>query len=140
MKRPVPTYPKPRIPALEDLAVLRLASDMASRAFPAGDPRDYDRINDTLMLSLAAWVIAAVHPGDFLRGVLTNDLRLAVDHADRESMGAISAVVCWLVNNAPASCWGSEDAFTSWRSVTPVQRAQCLEHSRRWGRFFLEEA
>ena len=53
-------------------------------------------------------------PGSFLRHVLENDLRGAVNRADEVSAAALSAIVRFLVNYAPIVAWGSAEAVEGW--------------------------
>ncbi len=52
--------------------------------------------------------------GGFLEACISNDLAEAVRRADEISLGAISAVVAWLYNEAPAACWGSHEKAVAW--------------------------
>jgi hypothetical protein len=52
--------------------------------------------------------------GHFLTAVLSNDLYMAVNRADEENQKAIVDYIKWLVNYAPAECWGSPDHVKSW--------------------------
>jgi len=57
-----------------------------------------------------------VQTGDFLRAVISNDLREAVARADDENMRNIPAIVNWLYWEAPSECWGSPEKYQEWIS------------------------
>jgi len=80
----------------------------------ATDPRDYARIPGSTMGSLDNYIERGIRPGDFLEGVITNNLKRAVFHADEENQRAIIALAVYLYNRAPENCWGSEENFRSW--------------------------
>jgi len=63
---------------------------------------------------LLRYINEGILPGDFLQGILTNDLVRAFSHADRENKGNIPAYVAWLYNNAPVGCWGSRIRVENW--------------------------
>lgn len=52
--------------------------------------------------------------GRFLTAVLENDLAAAIGRADADSQAGLSRIVCFLVNYAPTTCWGSPDAVRRW--------------------------
>lgn len=52
--------------------------------------------------------------GGFLTALLSNDLKETCARADWENRPAIPALVLWLYNEAPASCWGSPAAVEAW--------------------------
>jgi hypothetical protein len=59
--------------------------------------------------------LAARRPvGHFLTAVLSNDLTEAALRADLFVRPYIADVVRFLVNYAPASCWGSKQAVAAW--------------------------
>jgi hypothetical protein len=55
-------------------------------------------------------------PGDFLQGIIANDLRQAVHHADNNNRRMIVEWVLWFRSNAPASCHGSRAKMIAWAS------------------------
>lgn len=52
--------------------------------------------------------------GHFLRAVLENDLKGAVDRADDVNIKVLPAYVVYLYNEAPAGCWGSKERVQNW--------------------------
>jgi hypothetical protein len=56
--------------------------------------------------------------GDFMRSVLSNDLRGAVGRADSQNIYLLHEYVSWLWNEAPAGAWGSPAKVDAWLSRT----------------------
>jgi len=53
-------------------------------------------------------------PGGFLRAVLENDLKGAVNRADSNNLRNLVAYSYFLYNDAPADCYGSPAAVAAW--------------------------
>ena len=64
-----------------------------------------------------SYVMKGRKTGDFLRGVLENDLTMSVLHADRRNQACLESWVDWLVWYAPPTCWGSPDKVRAWIKV-----------------------
>ena len=64
--------------------------------------------------AIRRYVIQGYKPGDFLTGVITNNLRQAVGHADETNLPLLKTYVQWFYNEAPGSCWGSVQAMNEW--------------------------
>ena len=52
--------------------------------------------------------------GDFLRAVISNDLRNAVGYADDDNLTNLPAFVAYFHNIAPGPCWGSPEKYLAW--------------------------
>lgn len=52
-------------------------------------------------------------PGDFLWGVLTNDLVYAVSYADPDNRDRIAHLTLYLARNFPDAIWGNETLVTA---------------------------
>ena len=52
--------------------------------------------------------------GDFLEGLLTNDLQKACSHADSRNQRLIYYYSAWLYNKAPGGCYGSKERYREW--------------------------
>jgi hypothetical protein len=63
---------------------------------------------------LALYLAHGVMPGDFLSAVLVNDLAEAVSRSDEDSFQALSPLMRFLFNHAPAASWGSLDKVSVW--------------------------
>lgn len=58
------------------------------------------------------------HPvGSFLFYLFANNLALACANADETNRKLIFEWARWLWNEAPASCWGSEDKVRGWQDA-----------------------
>jgi len=78
------------------------------------DPRDTDRIPEHMMESIKGYTEHHTPVGDFLSGVICNDLIRACRTADSTSIQIIPAYVRWFYNNAPSACWGSKEKVNNW--------------------------
>lgn len=57
--------------------------------------------------------------GDFLTCCLQNDLHGALSRADDDNMHNIPAVVAYLYNEMPGTCWGSKEKVDAWIAARP---------------------
>ncbi len=64
--------------------------------------------------ALQRYVHDRVPPGSFLEGVLTNNLMMAVMHADDINQANLVDTVRYVFNEIPAGCWGSKQAYKEW--------------------------
>lgn len=76
---------------------------------------EYGSIPLTTRHSLWGHIIHGTPTGDFLWGVLGNDLRKACWHADEGNKRALVDIVKFLYSHAPMGCWGSYKAAQAWR-------------------------
>ena len=53
-------------------------------------------------------------PGDFLRAVLENDLRMAFHRADSENKKDLEQIVVWCLWELPSNSWGSPEKVADW--------------------------
>lgn len=52
--------------------------------------------------------------GDFLTGVITNDLGKTMSHGTFENLQALPAIYSFFYNRIPSECWGSKEKMASW--------------------------
>lgn len=75
------------------------------------------RIPPLVVGGLERYLMQGIPTGDFLRGVLTNDLFEAIGRADIYSMAALQDI-CGLIYNCFPSrdfgCWGTDEAVDEW--------------------------
>ena len=62
-------------------------------------------------------------PGDFVKAVLTNDLKDAFGRADCHNSENMSLIVQYCCNYIPDICWGSPEKFWEWISFKTANRA-----------------
>jgi len=79
-------------------------------------------IRDEMMEGLLRYIEKGIHPGGFLRAVLSNNLHHAVNNADEDNMATLPAYVGYLVNKAPGGCWGSADIVNTWIKTKREER------------------
>lgn len=63
---------------------------------------------------LVAYIVDGQPPGDFLTAVLANDLLGSFDKADSRNLAAMTNIVKFLYNYAPAGGFGSREAVRYW--------------------------
>lgn len=64
--------------------------------------------------AIANYITNGWEPGSFMFAVLTNDLAGAVVRADYLNRQALSDIVAWLMEYAPADCWGNRRIVEEW--------------------------
>jgi hypothetical protein len=79
-------------------------------------------IPETTLDSLNLYVEHGYSPGDFLEAVLSNDLFQAFYFADEEYFAAMRDIVCYIHNNVPSACYGSEEKMHLWMSHSGLQK------------------
>ena len=63
---------------------------------------------------LTRYVENRIHPGDFLRAVLENNLSMAFGRADDENRECMYEIVAYIYTKLPAQSWGSEEKVYRW--------------------------
>ena len=63
---------------------------------------------------IARYAAHGILPGGFLRCIIQNDLRGAVQEADDENVHLLAAYVSFFHNELPAPCWGSNEKMRLW--------------------------
>ena len=71
-------------------------------------------IPERMLPGLQRYIEEHIPPGDFLREVICNNLRGAIDRADDENLENLPAYVAFLYNQASARCWGSKEKYEAW--------------------------
>lgn len=91
--------------------------------FPCEFEGEYAQIPPHMQDSIRRYVVQGILPGHFLQGVITNDLRMAVNHADDTNLPLIRRYVQWFYNHAPANCHGSQQTMLQWSAERAAERA-----------------
>lgn len=60
------------------------------------------------------YIETGVPTGDFMRYVISNDLKGSFGHADEFNLEHLFDIVMWMYQHAPGPCWGSPEAYTAW--------------------------
>lgn len=91
-------------------------TELRRQAWESGKLHSYytDAIPARLIESLERYIVERCPVGDFLRAVLSNDLRDAIGRADPTSLAAMQQLVALLHNEAPSACWGSPAKVAAW--------------------------
>ncbi len=90
----------------------------------------YEIIPQRILDGLSRYIKDHIPTGQFLHAVLTNDLTEAVGRADDECTLALPAIVKWLYNEAPATCWGSPEKVKQWLATPPRVSARLPAESK----------
>jgi hypothetical protein len=72
------------------------------------------RIPYYMQESLINYILYGWNPGDFLTGIITNDLRKACYHADADNLWLIPVYAAFFATHAPIDCWGSRENMSQW--------------------------
>ena len=75
---------------------------------------NYQRLPPHLQGGVVRYIEQGTPPGDFLTAVITNNLRLAVGHADDISLAALPEIVRFFHNESPSGCWGTPEKMKLW--------------------------
>lgn len=99
--------------------------ELAPQVFdtPCEFPNEYAQIPPHMQEAIRRYVVQGFVPGHFLQGVITNDLRMAVNHADQTNLPLIKLYVQWFYNQAPAACHGSQQSMLQWSVERAAERA-----------------
>ncbi len=73
-------------------------------------------IPDYMHDGLIRYIDYGILPGDFLRAVISNDLKEACSRADSNNMWVLPVYIAYLYNNAPCACWGSKEKMIAWNA------------------------
>lgn len=65
-----------------------------------------------------------IKPGSFLQALIQNNLAQTVLRADELTLPHLPNIVRWMMNEAPAPKWGSEDAMNAWINECAEARAE----------------
>lgn len=74
----------------------------------------HDGVPTDVLESLKRYVFDRLRPGQFLTGVLSNDLRTAVGHASEEHFADLRRIVQFVYFELPSDCWGSSHKVNAW--------------------------
>jgi hypothetical protein len=71
-------------------------------------------IPDTVKQAIDRYVKRHEPVGDFLRAVLSNDLREALVRADSTNLNSLREIVGYCHWEIPSKCWGSPERYKDW--------------------------
>jgi hypothetical protein len=86
----------------------------------------YALIPDATADALMAWAKNGVYPGGFLKAVLSNSLKDAINLADSNNEKALHSIVAWLWNYCPADAWGNCEKYHNWLEVGGIYGRRAL--------------
>lgn len=74
----------------------------------------YSAIPPHMQAAIRRYIEQGFMPGDFLVGVITNNLTRAVNYADETNLPLLKLYVQWFYHEAPGNSWGSVENMRSW--------------------------
>ena len=92
-------------------------------------------VPDHTKQALEDYILRGYTPGSFLTAVLRNDFVNAVCRADHINAEHLKDIAKWIVNHAPAGCWGGDRAIAEWLDDTDGIRSEYYKHheqKRMW--------
>lgn len=99
-------------------AVRKMLNDIPYRDILIEKARDYNhfgmKIPGYMIEGLVDYILDHVPPGGFLTAVLCNDLYGACARSDLTNKKNLPAYIAFLMEHAPAICWGSRERFDKW--------------------------
>jgi hypothetical protein len=67
-----------------------------------------------MMGGIIRYISEGIPPGDFLKAVITNNLRDAIGRADDFNLRNLPAYPAFFYNKAPGLCWGNQERMEKW--------------------------
>ena len=89
---------------------------------------DYGRLPRHLQGGVKRYIEQGVPPGDFLTAVITNNLHLAISHADSTSLAALPDIVRFFYNESPGGCWGTHEKMKKWIETAHKKHAEFFQY------------
>jgi len=74
----------------------------------------YPAIPESTLSAIYRYVVLRIPTGDFLYGVLTNNLIEACGQADEFNRVALFDIVSFCFNEIPSKCWRTKEAIIEW--------------------------
>lgn len=75
---------------------------------------EYAKLPEQFREGVQLYIEHGIQPGSFLRAVICNDLREAVNRADAHALEVLPELVRFFYWEAPAKCHGSHYKMTMW--------------------------
>jgi hypothetical protein len=72
------------------------------------------RVPMGLRSGIERYVEQGILPGHFLRAIISNDLKDAVQRADDDNLFMLAVYVAFFYNKCPMTCWGSKEKMLEW--------------------------
>lgn len=78
---------------------------------------NYEKFPTHVVDGVRRYIERGTPPGSFLTAVICNNLKEACGRADEQNQRNLVEIVKWFHNEAPAGCWGSEEAMRNWHGL-----------------------
>ncbi len=77
----------------------------------------FDKVPEHLHDGMVAYFVDGITPGGFFTAVLCNDLCGAFERGDTHSLNYIRALITYMYQYPPSTCWGSVARMVAWQTV-----------------------
>ena len=92
---------------------------------------NYERLPPHLQGGVQRYIEQGIPPGGFLTAVITNNLLLAILHADSISLAALPEIVRFFYNEGPAQSWGTDEKMKWWMKTGHKKYMDLSEYTER---------
>lgn len=75
---------------------------------------NYSLLPEHIRGGVKRYIEQGIRPGDFLQAVISNKLKESFERADDINRYEMFKIVLFFYNEAPLSCWKSEDSMNRW--------------------------
>lgn len=75
---------------------------------------DYSLLPEHIQDGVRRYIEDKLPTGDFLKGVIENNLTEAICRADKVNLYQLREIVQWFYTYAPDPCWGSKEKREKW--------------------------
>lgn len=75
---------------------------------------DYEKCPERYRKAFHNYIEEHTPTGDCFKAILANNLREALGRADDQTEKDLRAIVIFLMNEAPAECWGTREKVDAW--------------------------
>ena len=97
---------------------------------------EYKNIPPNTIKTIQDYVEKGWEPGDFVRAVLMNDLKMAYAAADMNNKPVLEDIIKYCYNEIPSNCWGNAQKVYEWIKKKEEERKQMKPKSDfRWNLF-----
>jgi len=86
------------------------------------DNIDYHILPEHIRGGVQRYIEYGITPGSFLSAVICNDLKESFGCADHINTARMHDIVSFFYNEAPSTCWGSQQIMDEWIEAKSTQR------------------
>lgn len=75
---------------------------------------NYNLLPEHIRSGVKSYIEDGIPPGDFLQAVISNNLSESFARADRINIARMFDIVSFFYNEAPSTCWGTNERMLNW--------------------------